>query len=149
MFAIDGVKLPSNASRHRSGARAEFTQRAEKLEAAAQTMLDRHRATDAAELEPDVAAKTTARIANISRPISPCPSHTASTVANTCAMSSRSVFTKWPIVVKCGAVMPHSAMTVRIRRRAVRVVAEAGVEVRQIHCVNEQIIQRVLERAGQ
>ena len=67
MFAIDGVKLPSNASRHRSGARAEFTQRAEKLEAAAQTMLDRHRATDAAELEPDVAAKTTARIARLTK----------------------------------------------------------------------------------
>ena len=32
MFAIDGVKLPSNASTHRSGTRAEFTQRAEKLE---------------------------------------------------------------------------------------------------------------------
>ena len=62
MFAIDGVKLPSNASKHRSGTRAEFTQRAEKLEKAAQTMLDRHRATDAPELEPDVAAKTTARI---------------------------------------------------------------------------------------
>ena len=31
MFAIDGVKLPSNASKHRSGTRAEFTQRAEKL----------------------------------------------------------------------------------------------------------------------
>ena len=67
MFAIDGVKLPSNASKHRSGTRAEFTQRAEKLETAAQTMLDRHRATDALELEPDVAAKTTARVARLTR----------------------------------------------------------------------------------
>ncbi len=67
MFAIDGVKLPSNASKHRSGTRADFTQRAEKLEAAAKTMLDRHRATDALELEPDVAAKTTARVARLTR----------------------------------------------------------------------------------
>ena len=67
MFAIDGVKLPSNASKHRSGTRAEFTQRAEKLEAAAKTMLDRHRETDALALEPDVAAKTTARIARLTR----------------------------------------------------------------------------------
>ena len=29
MFAIDGVRLPSNASMHRSGTRAEFTPRAE------------------------------------------------------------------------------------------------------------------------
>ena len=67
MFAIDGVKLPSNASTHRSGTRAEFTQRAEKLEAAAKTMLDRHRETDTAELEPDIAAKTTERIARLTR----------------------------------------------------------------------------------
>jgi Transposase DDE domain/Transposase domain (DUF772) len=67
MFAIDGVKLPSNASKHRSGTRAEFTLRAEKLEKAAKTMLDRHRATDALELEPDVAAKTTARVARLTR----------------------------------------------------------------------------------
>jgi transposase len=67
MFAIDGVKLPSNASKHRSGTRAEFSQRAEKLEAAAKTMLDRHRAMDAQELEPDVAAKTTARVARLTK----------------------------------------------------------------------------------
>ncbi len=67
MFAIDGVKLPSNAPTHRSGTRAEFTQRAEKLEAAAQTMLERHRETDALELEPDVAAKATARIARLTQ----------------------------------------------------------------------------------
>ena len=47
MLAIDGVKLPSHASTHRSGTRAEFTRRAEKVETAATTMRDRHRATDA------------------------------------------------------------------------------------------------------
>lgn len=46
MFAIDGVKLPSNASKHRSGTRAEFIARAEKLETAATQMLDRHRGND-------------------------------------------------------------------------------------------------------
>jgi transposase len=46
MFAIDGVKLPSNASKHRSGTRAEFTERAEKLERVAKQMLDQHRARD-------------------------------------------------------------------------------------------------------
>ena len=71
MLAIDGVKLPSNASKHRSGTRAEFTQRAEKLETAAQTMLDRHRATDALELAPDVAAKATARVARLTRDAQP------------------------------------------------------------------------------
>ena len=44
MFAIDGVKLPSNASKHRSGTRAEFLARGRKLEHAAKQMLDRHHA---------------------------------------------------------------------------------------------------------
>ena len=34
MYAIDGVKLPSNASKARSGTRADFEQQAGKLEAA-------------------------------------------------------------------------------------------------------------------
>ena len=47
MFAIDGVKLPSNASKTKSGTRADFLRRAEKMEAAARKMLDRHREADA------------------------------------------------------------------------------------------------------
>lgn len=39
MFAIDGVKLPSNASKAKSGTRADFERQAAKLEAAARTRL--------------------------------------------------------------------------------------------------------------
>lgn len=62
MFAIDGVKLPSNASKARSGTRADFERQAAKLEAAAATMLARHRAEDEKPLEPDLAAKEVKRI---------------------------------------------------------------------------------------
>jgi transposase len=48
MFAIDGVKLPSNASKAKSGTRRDFQRQAEKMEQAAQKMLDRHRDADAA-----------------------------------------------------------------------------------------------------
>ena len=65
MFAIDGVKLPSNASKQRSGTRADFEHQAAKLEAAATTMLERHRAADAQSVEPDVAAKAVQRIARL------------------------------------------------------------------------------------
>src|SRR5258708_1099997 len=44
MFAIDGVKLPSNASKARSGTRAEFARQAGRIKAQAQKMLARHRA---------------------------------------------------------------------------------------------------------
>ena len=52
MFAIDGVKLPSNASKRRSGTRADFERQAAKCEAAAEAMVARHRAEDARDVEP-------------------------------------------------------------------------------------------------
>ncbi len=67
MFAIDGVKLPSHASKQRSGTRADFERQATKLEAAAAAMLARHRAEDARPVEPDVAAKDTARRERLER----------------------------------------------------------------------------------
>jgi hypothetical protein len=67
MFAIDGVKLPGNASTAKSGTRAEFAQRAAKLEAAAQAMLTRHRDNDARAAAPDVAAQEAQRIERLAR----------------------------------------------------------------------------------
>jgi len=46
LFAIDGVKLPSNASKARSGTRKEFQREARKMERAVQRMLARHRQED-------------------------------------------------------------------------------------------------------
>lgn len=46
MFAIDGVKLPSNASKHRSGTHAELAHDAKKMEDAVNTMLSAHRHRD-------------------------------------------------------------------------------------------------------
>ena len=67
MFAIDGIKLPSNASKQRSGTRADFARQAAKLEVAATTMLQRHRATDALPVEPALAAKADQRVARLQR----------------------------------------------------------------------------------
>lgn len=46
MFAIDGVKLPGNASKERSGTHAELLHRAERLEKAAHKILAAHRSRD-------------------------------------------------------------------------------------------------------
>ena len=67
MFAIDGVKLPSNASKQRSGTRADFEQQATKLEATVRTMVERHRATDALPVEPTLAFKAAKRIRRLER----------------------------------------------------------------------------------
>jgi len=47
MFAIDGCKLPSNASKEWSGTRADFERKAAKLERAISRMLDKQRRQDA------------------------------------------------------------------------------------------------------
>jgi transposase len=67
MVAIDGVTLPSNASKHRSGTRADFERQATKMERAADAMLARHRAEDARDVEPTLAAKDTARRERLAR----------------------------------------------------------------------------------
>ena len=67
MFAIDGVKRPSNASKQRSGTRADFARQATTLEAAAATMLARHRANDALPVEPALEAKAVRRVERLER----------------------------------------------------------------------------------
>ena len=67
MFAIDGVKLPSNASKHRSGTRAQFQREAGKIEAQVRRMLARHRDQDAHGVEPDLKAKEGERIGALAR----------------------------------------------------------------------------------
>jgi transposase len=67
MFAIDGVKLPSNASKHRSGTRAEFLAQAQKMERAATTMLERHQANDAGTTEDAQDAKAIAQVERLTR----------------------------------------------------------------------------------
>lgn len=48
LFAIDGVKLPGNASKAKSGTRAELKERADKMRATAERILACHREQDAA-----------------------------------------------------------------------------------------------------
>ncbi len=67
MFAIDGVKLPSNAAKGKSGTRAEFERQAAKLETAVATMLQRHRDEDLRTVEPNLHAKAVERIARLQR----------------------------------------------------------------------------------
>jgi len=67
MFAIDGVKLPSNASKQRSGTRTDFARQATKLEAATTTMLARHRANDALPVEPALTAQAVQGVQGVQR----------------------------------------------------------------------------------
>lgn len=46
MFAIDGVKLPSNASKEWSGTKQEFAKKVQKIERAVSVLTERHRQSD-------------------------------------------------------------------------------------------------------
>ena len=59
------MKLPGNASKAKSGTRADFDRRAAKLETAAKVMLERHREEDKLANEPDLHAKEIQRIARL------------------------------------------------------------------------------------
>jgi transposase len=54
MFAIDGCKLPSNASKEWSGTREDLKRKAEKMEKALHRMIIRHRCMDESKIEPEV-----------------------------------------------------------------------------------------------
>ena len=47
MFANDGVKLPSNTSKAKSGTRKDFQREADKIERAVRKMLAEHQGQDA------------------------------------------------------------------------------------------------------
>lgn len=54
MFAIDGCKLPSNASKEWSGTRKDLQRKADKIEQALHRMVMRHKAVDLEKVEPEV-----------------------------------------------------------------------------------------------
>ncbi|MBI1394650.1 MAG: transposase [Betaproteobacteria bacterium] len=57
MFAIDEVKLPSNASKERSGTHAELAHKAQRYEKATQKILEAHREQDEGKAEPTLATR--------------------------------------------------------------------------------------------
>jgi len=54
MFAIDGCKLPSNASKEWSGTRADFEKKAAKMETAIERIIGRHQQTDVSGTESEM-----------------------------------------------------------------------------------------------
>ena len=62
MFAIDGVKLPANASKERSGTHAELLHRAARLEKAADKIISLHQSQDSSTQEVDVNVQRQDRI---------------------------------------------------------------------------------------
>jgi transposase len=62
LFAIDGVKLPSNASKERSGTHAELLHRTERLDKAAAKILEAHRGQDERKGEQNLEARRQAQL---------------------------------------------------------------------------------------
>jgi transposase len=69
MFAIDGVKLPSNASKEWSGTKADLQKKREKLEAALRYMVEQHRNRDKDDGDKDATTKFSQRLARARKKI--------------------------------------------------------------------------------
>ena len=69
MFAIDGCKLPSNASKEWSGTKAEFRNKKRKMERAIRRIMKKHRESDANEKDSDVINKEKQYIKTLRRQI--------------------------------------------------------------------------------
>ncbi len=69
MFAIDGCKMPSNASKEWSGTKAEFTKKKQKMQRAIGRILKKHRETDMEEKDIDLVEKEKQYIGSLRRKI--------------------------------------------------------------------------------
>jgi transposase len=67
LFAVDGCKLPSNASRTWSGTQAELSRKAEKMERAITHLLDTHRRQDAGSNEDALQARERQQIETLQK----------------------------------------------------------------------------------
>jgi len=70
MFAIDGCKLPSNASKEWSGTRADFEKKAAKMERAIENILKKHREEDQNKTESKVAESEAKFVATLNKRVS-------------------------------------------------------------------------------
>jgi transposase len=69
MFAIDGCKMPSNASKEWSGTKSELNKKKQKMERAIRRILKKHRETDIEEKDIDVVEKEKQYIQTLRRRI--------------------------------------------------------------------------------
>jgi len=69
MFAIDGVKLPSNASKAKSGKRKDFLRQADKMRQALEQMLSKQRDSDAAGTELPLTQREQGKIERLKREV--------------------------------------------------------------------------------
>ncbi len=65
MFAIDGVKLPSNASKEWSGTKEELQKKKEKMEGVIRQIITRHRQTDGTEQNKEVTGQEEQYVATL------------------------------------------------------------------------------------
>ena len=76
MFAIDGCKLPSNASKEWSGTHAELTRKQRKIDRAVERMLTAHRSQDQS-LEPEIQERQEAQIEKLEQASAKIKKHLA------------------------------------------------------------------------
>ena len=67
MFAIDGVKLPANASKAKSGTRADYQRQVGKMALAAKQMLEKHQHADCAPSDDAITKRETQKLEHLQK----------------------------------------------------------------------------------
>ncbi|RJG05061.1 IS1182 family transposase [Noviherbaspirillum cavernae] len=67
MFAIDGVKLPANASKAKSGTRADYQRQVDKMEHAAKQLLEKHQSADNAPTDEALAKREAQKLERLQK----------------------------------------------------------------------------------
>ncbi|WP_372740211.1 transposase [Neptunomonas sp.] len=67
MFAIDGCKMPSNASKEWSGTRAELTRKQAKIDRAVERMMKAHQTCDQRDTPPEITTREQAQIKKLAQ----------------------------------------------------------------------------------
>ena len=70
MFAIDGCKLPSNASKEKSGTKSDFEKKVERLETAAKRIVEKHQEQDKQEADTTIREKEERYIEKLNKEVS-------------------------------------------------------------------------------
>jgi transposase len=65
MFAIDGVKLPANASKAKSGSRADYQRQLDRMELATTQMLEKHKSADCAPTDDEIIKREARKLARL------------------------------------------------------------------------------------
>ena len=154
MFAIDGCKLPSNASKDWSGTHADLTKKQQKIDRAVRRMLKRHKDDDIKQInEPEIRQKEEAQIKKLKAISKKIKKHLTTTdeklgCRGTPIKSNITDNDSAKMKTSHGVLQGYVGVSAVDRKRQIIISAEAFGQCQE-HDLLEPIVHGVKENLGQ